>query len=158
MSKVNGNGGSVRAEDVFEVKRVRVEVDVPLDETMVEHRGMRLAQLGKTRRQMEQDAKDASAAARKEIKEIKKQIATMEDEIAAGCARVTVDAEERADFSTNTVNTVRLDDAGYGLVVATRAMSAEERQLAIDVDPPDDAPVVKSPKRKPKADAASAAH
>lgn len=145
-----------KAEDIFEVKRVRVEVDVPLDERQVEHRGMRLAQLGKTRRQMEQDAKDASAAARKAIKEMKKTIATMEDEIAAGAAKVIVDAEERANFSTNQIDTIRLDPEGYGLVVASRPMTQEERQLAIDVDLPENAPVVKAPKKakaKPEAPA-----
>jgi hypothetical protein len=145
-----------KAEDIFEVKKVRVEVEVPLDEKQVEHRGMRLAQLGKTRRQMEQDAKDASSAARKEIKDLKKQIATMEDEIAAGAARVMVDAEERADFSTNTVNTIRMDEAGHGIVASTRAMTADERQLAIDVDAPTEAPVKGA--KKSRKDSAPATH
>lgn len=158
MTTGNGNGGKVAAEDVFTVKRVRIEVDVPLTDEMVEHRGLRLAKLGKTRRAMEEEAKDAAAAKRKEIKEKKKEIATLEEEIDSGTAKVMVDAEERADFATNTVNTIRLDEAGYGLIASTRAMTAEERQLAIDVDPPEDAPVVKTPKRKPKADSAGAPH
>lgn len=148
MSKVD-------AADVFEVKKVRVEVEIPLDEAMVEHRGMRLAQLGKTRRAMEQDMKDAASAARKELKKMKKEIATLEDEVTAGAAKIMVDAEERANFDTNQVDTFRMDDAGLGLLVSSRPMTAEERQLAIDVDaelPPRDPPKqVKVTRRKPDA-------
>ena len=153
MSKVD-------AGDVFEVKKVRVEVDVPLDEAMVEHRGMHLAQLGKTRRAMEQDMKDSAASARKRLKELKKEIATLEDEVASASAKVMVDAEERANFDTNAVDTFRMDEAGYGLLVSTRPMSAEERQLAIDVDAelqPRDPPkhVKVDRKAKGKTDAAA---
>ncbi len=143
-------------------KRVQVEVDVPLTEAMIEHRGMRLAQLGKTRRAMEQDMKDAASAARKELKKLKKEIATLEDEIGKASAKAMVDADEVMHFETNTVRTIRVDPEGYGVIVSERPMSAEERQQELDIDLDaeggDKAAPVKAKRGRKAKDEATATH
>lgn len=118
----------------LKVKRVQIEIKVPLAEDACERRGVRLAAMGKDLRRVTQLAKDESASRRKEIKKAKVEIAELEDEIDSRTGKMMVDAEERPFFDTNTIRTIRTDSGGYGEVVAERAMGPQERQLALDVD------------------------
>lgn len=144
----------------LQVQRVEIEVSYPLTDNMVEHRGMRIAELMKTKGEMEAARTAAAKAAQKEIDKVAEQIEKLGAEIRTKSFLTTVEAEKRPCFDTNTWQTVRIDTEGYGLVVSEEPMTAEERQLAIDVDaelPPRDPPKTVKVSRK-KADAAPPTH
>lgn len=138
----------------LQIQRVEIDVSYPLTDAMVEHRGMRIAELLRVKGEMEEKAKAAAKAARKEIEEVEEQIDKLGAEIRTKSFLTTVEAEKRPNFDTNTWTTVRIDSEGYGLVVAEEPMSAEERQLAIDVDPAprEPAKIVKVQRRKKSDD------
>lgn len=142
----------------LKVNRVEIDVSYPLTDAMVEHRGMRIAELLRVKAEMEGAEKARAKAAKKEIDDVADEIDKLGAEIRTKSFMTTVEAEKRPCFDTNTWRTVRIDSEGYGLVVAEEPMTAEERQLAIDVDPPEDAPEVKVPKSKAKGAAGLAAH
>lgn len=144
----------------LKVHRVEIEVSYPLTEAMVEHRGMRIAQLLATKEEMESAEKARAKTAKKQIDEVQEQIDKLGAEIRTKSFLTKVEAEKRPCFDTNTWQTVRIDTDGYGLVVAEEPMTAEERQLAIDVDaelPPRDPPKQVKVTRK-KKDEAPATH
>lgn len=150
------------SEDL-KVQRVEIEVSYPLTDAMVEHRGMRIAQLLATREEMESKAKAAAKAAKKELDELQEQIDKLAAEIRTKSFLTKVEAERRPIFETNSWRTVRIDTEGYGLVVGEdEPMTAEERQLAIDVDAgqpePREPPKQVKVERRKKADAAPPTH
>lgn len=139
------------------VQRVEIEVSYPLTDAMAEHRGMRIAELLRTKEEMESVEKARAKAAKKEIEDIQEEIDKLGAEIRTKSFLTKVEAEKRPCFDTNTWRTVRIDTEGYGLVVSEEPMTAEERQMAIDVDagqppPRDPAKQVKVTRRK-KGDA-----
>jgi len=133
----------------LQVQRVEIEVSYPLTEAMVEHRGMRIAELLRVKAEMKSKEQARAKAAKKEIDKLGAEIRTKS-------FQTTVEAEKRPNFETNTWTTVRIDTEGYGLVVAEEPMTAEERQLAIDVDaeqPPREPPKQVKVTRRKKGDA-----
>lgn len=146
----------------LQVQSVEIEVSYPLTDAMVEHRGMRIAELLRTKEEMESTEKARAKAAKKQIDDVQEQIDKLGAEIRTKSFLTTVEAEKRPIFATNTWQTVRIDKEGYGLVVAEEPMTAEERQLAIDVDAgqplPREPPKQVKVERRKKPDAPEATH
>lgn len=146
----------------LQVQRVEIEVSYPLTDAMVEHRGMRIAELMKTLDDMKAKATAAAKAAKKEIDGVQDELDKLGAEIRTKSFLTKVEAEKRPCFDTNTWRTVRIDTEGYGLVVSEEPMTAEERQLAIDIDEgqpePREPPKQVKVARKAKADAAPPTH
>lgn len=144
------------SEDL-KVQRVEIQVSYPLTDAMVEHRGMRIAELIKTKSEMEAARTAAAKAAQKDIDKVGEEIDKLGAEIRTKSFLTKVEAEKRPCFDTNTWQTVRIDTEGYGLVVSEEPMTAAERQTAIDVDrgqpkPAEPPKQVRVGRRKPKSD------
>lgn len=112
-------------------KKVQIEVKIPLTEELAERRGVKLAELERKLRELEQWVKDWTSGRRGEKKELKAKIKEVSEEIETKTQTITVEAVERPIFDTNEIVTARVDT---GEIVTRRAMTAEERQVEIDVD------------------------
>lgn len=119
----------------LQIQRVEIEVSYPLTDAMVEHRGVRIAELLRVKAEMEVAERARAKCEKKKIDDLEEQVEKLAAEIRTKSFLTMVEAEKRPIFETNSWRTVRIDSDGYGIVVGEdEPMSAEERQLAIDVD------------------------